>query len=393
MAEKGFLEIFKRYNPTKDKRVLLESAVSTKVKYQKEPMRVEAELTFESHVEAELIYEIEDELRALYEAESFKILPHFPPEIFDISYFPEIAAEAALCGAITNGFFSGAEFSDNGESIIIGIPYFSQAVSFVTNGNTEIILANILRSRYGVERKILIVEGSGAEERKRLIEQRKIDKIRLAEMENREKVAEEIRARRAAEEAVERANDPHFDFEKKAGISSMTDVSEDISDTLFRRGCVTYKTDKTEVIYGEKFDIIEPTPLAAADSVRGQGIFLGTVFFCDTKESRAGDKVTVTIGISDGASGIYVKKSLLPDEVGFIKAFKSHPDVAVFARPMRDKFTNEARRASPSFKYVADGRLDKAEGYYRHRNKMGSSCDCHNRSRKRAGLPRDNARA
>ena len=341
MAEKSFLEIFQRYVPTKDKRILLESVLSTKVKYQKEPMRVEAELSFASHVDPELIYEIEDELRALYGAESFKILPHFPPEIFEISYFPEIAAEAALCGAITNGFFSGAEFSDNGEMITIGIPYFSQAVSFITNGNTEAILANILRSRYGIERKIQIVEGRGAEERRRVIEQRKIDKIRLAETENREKIADEIRARRAAEEAVERANDPHYDFEKKAGISAMTGVSEDISDTLFKRGCVTYKTDGAELIYGEKFDIIEPTPLSAAEGVRGQGVFLGTVFFCDTKESRSGDKVTVTIGISDGASGIYVKKSLLPDEIGFIKAFKSRPDVAVFARPMRDKFTNE----------------------------------------------------
>ena len=341
MAEKKFLEIFQRYNPTKDKRALLESAVSTKVKYQREPMRVEVELSFDAHVEAELIYEIEDECRELYSAESFKILPHFPPEIFEIGYFSEISAEAALCGAITNGFFSGAEFSDDGETITIGIPYFSLAVNFVINGNTEVILANILRSRYGIDRKIRIVEGSGAEERQRAIEERKRETIKRAEAENKERFAEEFRAKRAAEEAVERANDPHYDFDKKAGISSMTGVSEDISDTLFRRGCVTYKTDSSELIYGEPFDIVEPSPISDAESVRGQGIFLGTVFSCETKESRAGDRVTVTIGISDGASGIYIKKSMLPDEAGFVKAFKSLPDVAVLARPMRDKFTNE----------------------------------------------------
>ena len=65
MAEKSFLEIFQRYNPTKDKRALLESVVGTKVKYQKEPMRVEVELSFSAHVDAELIYEIEDDCRAL----------------------------------------------------------------------------------------------------------------------------------------------------------------------------------------------------------------------------------------------------------------------------------------------------------------------------------------
>ena len=291
MTDKSFLEIFHRYNPTKDKKQLLESAVGTKVKYQKEPMRVEVELSFSTHVDAELIYEIEDDLRALYEAESFKILPHFPPEIFEIGYFSEIAAEAALCGAITNGFFSGAEFSDNGETITIGIPYFGYAVSFVTDGNTEAILSNILRSRYGVNRKIRIVEGNGAEERQRIIEQRKLDTIKRVEAENKERFAEEFRAKKAADEAAEMA-DPHYGFDKKAGISSMTGVSEDLSDTLFKRGCVTYKTEGAELIFGEPFEITEPSPISDADNIRGQGIFLGTVFACETKESRSGVPAT-----------------------------------------------------------------------------------------------------
>ncbi|MBQ9069977.1 MAG: PolC-type DNA polymerase III [Clostridia bacterium] len=341
MAEKKFLEVFSRYNPTKDKRMLLESAVSAKIKYTKEPMRVEVDLSFSEHKDAELIYEIEDECRTLYGAQSFKILPHFPSGIFDIKYFTEIAAEAALCGAVTNGFFSGAEYADNGETITVGIPYFSEGVEFVKGANTEIMLSNILRSRYSVERKILIKQGSGAEERKKLIEERKINIIKRAEEENRERAFEEIRARKEAEEREARALDPHYDFDKKAGISSETGVSMDISDTKFLRGCTTYITDSPELIYGEPFDIIEPTPLSDVQSVKGQGIFLGTVFFAENKESRAGDRVTVTIGISDGASGIYVKKSLPPEEVGFTKGIKVGMDVAVFARPMRDRFDNE----------------------------------------------------
>ena len=144
MAEKSFLEIFGRYVPTKDKRTLLESVLSTKVKYQKEPMRVEAELSFATHVEAELIYEIEDECRALYSAESFKILPHFPPESFDIRNFGEIACEAAMCGAVTNGFFTNAEYLDDGETINVLIPFDSIGVGFVKGADTEEILSNIL---------------------------------------------------------------------------------------------------------------------------------------------------------------------------------------------------------------------------------------------------------
>ena len=362
MAEKKFLDVFTRYKPTKEKRALLDSAVSASFRYTKEPMRVEVDLTFDSHKEAELIYEIEDECRALYEAQSFKILPHFPPESFDIAYFSEIATEAALCGAVTNGFFSGAEYSDNGEVITVGIPYFSSGVAFVKGANTESMLSNILRSRYGIIRKISIEEGSGAAERAKLIEERKISIIQRVEEENREKAAEEMRqiAENRLNEA--KANDPHFDFEKKAGISSLTGVSEDISETKFIRGASTFITEGSELIYGEEFDIIEPTPLSDATSVKGLGVFLGTVFSVELKENRAGDRITVTIGISDGASGIYVKKSLPPEESGFAKGIKAGISVAVIGRVMRDKYDNEPFVSLKSMsKIKKELRADKAE--------------------------------
>jgi CheY-like chemotaxis protein len=75
-------------------------------------MRVEVELSFDTHVDPMLIYEIEDECRTLYGAESFKILPHFPPESFTAECFDEIACEAAVCGAVTNGFFSAQRVSE-----------------------------------------------------------------------------------------------------------------------------------------------------------------------------------------------------------------------------------------------------------------------------------------
>ena len=106
--EKGFFDVFKRYEPSRDKRELLLRAHSPVFRYSKNPIRVEVELSFNSHEDPELIYQIEDECRTLYEADSFKILPHFPPEEFTIERFSEITAEAAVCGAVTNGFFMNA---------------------------------------------------------------------------------------------------------------------------------------------------------------------------------------------------------------------------------------------------------------------------------------------
>ena len=113
-AEKNFFDVFSKYTPTEEKASLLRRGHSARFRYTKDPIRVEVDLSFDSHEDAELIYEIEDECRELYSAQSFKILPHFPPESFNIGYFDEIACEAALCGAVTNGFFTNAEYRDEG---------------------------------------------------------------------------------------------------------------------------------------------------------------------------------------------------------------------------------------------------------------------------------------
>ena len=141
---KRFFEVFGRYKPSEEKAELLSRAHSERYKYQKEPMRVEVDLSFDTHEDAELIYEIEDECRELYGAESFKILPHFPPSEFNVSRMNEILAEATLCGAVTNGFFTNAEYNDGGACITVAIPFFSEGVDFVKSAKTEEILSNIL---------------------------------------------------------------------------------------------------------------------------------------------------------------------------------------------------------------------------------------------------------
>ena len=151
--QRSFLSVFKRYDPDDNKRALLERATGATFKYTKDPMRVEVTLDFPSHEEAELLYEIEDECRTLYEAESFRIFPHFPPSEYTIARLDEIIYEASLCGAVTHGFFSEAAFSDDGETVGIGIPFNPYGVDFVKSAKTEEILSNILESRYGVRRR------------------------------------------------------------------------------------------------------------------------------------------------------------------------------------------------------------------------------------------------
>ena len=139
MSTKGFFDVFTRYAPAPEKRRLLESAKDAKFRYIKEPMRVEVELTFDTHCNAEILYEIEDECRKLYNAESFKIFPHFPPEAYSIERFNEITFEAANCGAVTHGFFTFANYIDEGDTLRIELPFFDTGIEFVKNANVSAI--------------------------------------------------------------------------------------------------------------------------------------------------------------------------------------------------------------------------------------------------------------
>ena len=338
---KKFFDVFARYKPSAEKRALLERGHSARFRYSKDPMRVEVDLSFDSHEDAELIYEIEDECKALYSAESFKILPHFTPECFDMKYFDEVVLEASLCGAVTNGFFSEASYFDDGEVITISIPFCDAGVDFVRCANTESILSNILLSRYGVVRTVTVVCGAGAEKRRLEIEKRREMKLADAERESRERFVLEREKLAKEREEQQRAQDPTYDFEARAGISSATGTAEIIGDTVYRMGATTYDFADAKPIFGDDFTIANPTPLSDAPKTKSREIFLATIFDVAMKETRAGDKTNCTIGVSDGASAIYVKKTLPNEELDWVKSLKAGTHVAILGRVQTDKFDNE----------------------------------------------------
>ncbi len=363
MQEKKFFDVFGRYTPTPEKRALLERGRDAVIRYDKAAGRVEVHLSFDEHEEPELIYEIEDECRELYSLESFKIFPHFKSECFDVSRFSEIAAEAAFCGAVTNGFFSEAEYIMEGDTVTVKLPYFDSGIDFVRRANTEEILSNILKSRYGITKNIVIKSGERAAEYAAEWERRRQEIWLETEREQKaaSRQAREMREREIEEEA--RAKDPYYDFERKMGISTVTGAYEQINETTYRLGATVYKIDEAEHLFGDEFDPQEPTPLAEILSVKGVLVTLGTVFEITTKDTRQGDKTTVTVGISDGGSGIYLKRTLLKEESGALTSKLSvGAHIAVFGKLMYDKFDNEPFLSVRGIKKIsAVGRRDDAE--------------------------------
>ena len=364
MQTKGFFDVFTRYAPSNDKRQLLQSATDAKFRYIKEPMRVEVELTFAKHCDAEILYEIEDECRKLYNAESFKIFPHFPPEEYSIERFNEITFEAANCGAVTHGFFTYANYVDEGDTLRIELPFYDTGIEFVKNANTEAILSNILFNRYGIQKKMVITQGAGAEELERQMCERREQILIRAEEENREKIRRERALALEKKEEEEKANNPYYGFENKVGISSLAGKNTVVSETLYQMGATLYDISESDLLYGDEFDLVKPTPLSELEKITQNAVFLGTVFETAQKEMRGGDKFSYTIGISDGACGTYVKfvAENDPAKMEWFKGLKKGVNLAVYGRMRRDKFDNEPQLIPRGIKKISRRfRLDDAE--------------------------------
>ena len=183
-----------------------------------------------------------------------------------------------MCGAVTNGFFADATYNDDGETLHIAIPFDGYGIDFVKQANTESILSGIILSRYGVKRTVEIKSGAGIEKRAEKWENRRTEMLKAAEEEDRARMARErVEAARVREEEA-KANDPFFGFDEKSGISSATGQNSRISDTVYKMGPTTYDVASSESVYGEDFEIIEPTPLSDFSRARGRSVFLGTVF-------------------------------------------------------------------------------------------------------------------
>ena len=343
MEQKTFLEIFKLYEPSAEKRAVLTDAVLTR-----RPKRIaddgkswEVELTLPYHVDAELLYEIADDCCTVYRMNQIRILPHFPPEEYNLDRFSELSAEAALCGAVTMGFFRGAQVSDDGETVTVRIPYDGAGVDFVKKANTEQLLSGILMSRYGVGRRFVIEESGTAATHRAALEQRRAETLRRAEEEGVLRRREELAAREREREEEARRADPQYDFERRASVGAPTSEVREVAAGVFSRGAVTYDCTELTPLLGEPFEITEPNAIADAARLRSGVLFLGTVFELTSKESRSGDRVSCTVGISDGTSSIYVKKSCPPEEATWFSELKSGMHVAVSGRVLLDKFDNE----------------------------------------------------
>ncbi|MBR2951554.1 MAG: PolC-type DNA polymerase III [Clostridia bacterium] len=364
---KKLTEIFRRYLPDDETRCILDAGhdLSLRMHPSKEsPERVEIEMTFDFHVEDSFLHRVEADLRQCYGLRSVWIFPHFPPQLFSLERMREITDEAVRIGAITRGFFEGVSYTDDGETVTAELLYDENGVSLLESRHTSDILSQILFSRYGVVRKMVLRPSAQLafymQERERARE----DVLRRYGEEARENArrAEEYAATQARKATAASPEIPEG-FERVVSVLDREGGREiEEVDGGYRVGLITFLTKEPEEVLGNPFEVANPTPIAHALGEKGTYTLLGEVFEVNVKERNNGLNLTVNIGITDGIGSIYVKKSMTAEESGWLKSVKAGKCIAVRGTVYPDKYDGEMICAPKAIVMIKkEKRMDRAE--------------------------------
>ena len=342
--ERRFSDIFRQFTPDGDAAAFLASGHTLRLRCMPKPPekteRMELDISFDSKVPASVLYRTENAMREFYGLVSMKILPHFPPECFTAADMQEVAEEAVRIGALTKGFFEGARYTDDGQTVKIDIAYNQNAVSLIESKGTSDILARILSSRYGVSRRVELAVADDY-----LAKEAERQSKRQAELMEWEAVARAAAANAALRSAEQRSSVPArpdipADFSRVTTIEKRDVSMEMKGEDEFTIGDFTFLTAGATAVLGDPFAVKAPMPIGSIEN-RGTVTLLGEVFETTAKERNNGQSLTVNVGITDGSGSIYLKKSMTAEEADWFKSLKEGQCLAVKGTVYADKYDGE----------------------------------------------------
>ena len=337
MAEfKGFFDCFKKYEPYDDKeKEILTLAENIRLRRSKDGTRIEVDADFPVIIRASVLYETEAHLCQTYGLVSARILPHFPGTLFQTEYMSDVLEEAVKVGAITRGFFFNASYRDDGDVFTITIPFVEEAIQFVNTSGTAEILSNILKSRFGVSRKVVISSDEHAREKTTEREAKKEETLK--EYDRQALAAFRERMLHPAEAPIE---NPHADFEQRKNLDNSEETAE-LDGDVCKIGRMCFRLSDAALLYGNDFSTDRVVSINSISSARGSVVLVGEIFEITTKDNREGTKVQATIGIYDGSGSIYIKHSVPKEDAGFIKDMKEGKCISVLGQLQADKFDGQ----------------------------------------------------
>ncbi|MBQ7923233.1 MAG: PolC-type DNA polymerase III [Clostridia bacterium] len=307
MSGRKLGEIFKRYIPVGKQKAFFDLAENNTVRLDKEKRFAEVSCSLPELFLKKDIYELETQIAQVYELAYIHFLPHYPSELFTKEYIPEILTEAARVGVVINGFFNKYELEMNDDCIRIRIPFSHGGITLLDLAQTGEVISNIIHSEFGLRFKVEITQSENAQSEYEAFMQQQLQQLQSQS----QLIVQE--AQRLEEEAAREKESKQQEQEAAPALPKVTSLfeGEDTvvaeTETILHSGKMKFDVSEPSVVYGEAFEIINPTPLRAIHKTAKNAIILCEVFDITSKDTRKGDKTVITISVTDKDASLYIK--------------------------------------------------------------------------------------
>jgi len=308
---KTFLQIFEKYNADEHCAAILEKAQNIKIQADKEKRLMQVSADFPCIISKEDLYHIQSQIIKAYQLNMFKIMPHYPAELFDGDYIPELLRETESVGIVARGFFSKYRYNLTDRTLTVEIPFSENGVSLLYDARTPNVMEAVIFSEFGIKIKVNIVHTS---DEVFLASNNSLDQAIESFDKRMMEEANNYSLRQSQANSVEQQNDAQV-LPRKTTLSD--DASIEISDGICTIGHAKFDLSKPEYVFGDEF-IIAPTSIASITSPQRNIVIVGTVFDFTAEPNRSGERINISFSLTDTVSSIEVKHFVASDEADAI---------------------------------------------------------------------------
>lgn len=340
MADKTLRDVFKKYQPqNKGQSDIFDKSRSAAVRGDKSMKMYEVSFFYPSLIHKKALYDLEANLAEFYEMNSVRLFPTYPSELFSEEYMSEVTEEAKRCGVAVRGFFQNYKISSEGDTVTIEIPFNDIAGEILVRADTEKVFEDIIRREFSIERKINFKYSAPGEPSDYIAEKEAADRAAFS---NERRRSLEEAAERKAKELDEKDATPELEH-----IDSLYEATGDGFEVSLGDGCASsgkmkFDISAPELLLGKEFEIKNPIPMRRISASRGNVCVLGEIFKFEERELRGGDKFSLTVGVTDRDSSVYLKAVIKAEELDLYKGkLKCGVCVAVKGTCRPDKFDGE----------------------------------------------------
>ncbi|MBQ5747027.1 MAG: PHP domain-containing protein, partial [Clostridia bacterium] len=286
-----------KYTPEGIKKTLLEGIYSYKCGVNKESRTIIIHISSEKLLQKSMLYEIENEIKEAYELSACFIMPHYRSELFSESYYSELITELKRNTALANGFFDDGKMELDGETLTFKlnglgkIPHDAECAS---------LIESIIDSEFGLDLTVEIENAVPFDMNAYVAESQR--SIPMPVIPPKPEDTREVIVSLVEDSAEQEKADTE-------AVSTEEKTEEGIV-TSFHSGFIDFDLSEKTVIYGKarkkENEIITITKAFNVDDKKIVSI-CGKIFFCDSRETRSGDKTIATVQITDEKASISVK--------------------------------------------------------------------------------------